>query len=124
MPIEKDSNYLKADMPEYEITHICVGCVERDKRIADLEQELAKYKLKWQTGKPPIEGQGRLFHGRRRNRNVRETFYAVLDGDYFIPTYDMDGSYHYTEMEWAGPILQPEDPDRDHSDNKRQMGAK
>jgi len=82
----KDSNYLKADIPEYEITHICVGCVEKDKRIGSLERELGTVRAELKAARERLQDAEdllnkawTLFH---TTKGYRDTFRPEWDDHY------------------------------------------
>lgn len=87
--------------------YVCVECQMRRKKptynelestIAALETELTKYKLKWQTGKPPVTGWFWIRHS-----SLKELPW-VNKWELGWPWFDESQDY-----EWAGPVVPPED---------------
>jgi hypothetical protein len=70
----------------------------KDRKIADLERELAKYKLTWLTGIPPEDGDY-LFRYSPDSLTVAK--YLSSEGKFWV-----DDEYWYKDemVEWAGPI--------------------
>jgi hypothetical protein len=74
-------------------------------RISELEKQLAKYKPKWQTGRPPIDG-----HYWRRLKFSRADV-GWMEPKMFFIDWDLIRAMNWDDggIQWSGPILMPEE---------------